>query len=130
MIQKIRTAKLPGNCLYSALKLPEKYFAFLLFPLDFTLILAYNKSIKRGETQGGKNNDEEYDERDPEENQQRCHEHEHHHDVATGCGQRIELLRKTVLNIIRRREQTAGCLPTSDWEKVADWNPATGMIEQ
>ena len=24
MIQKIRTAKLPGNCLYSALKLPEK----------------------------------------------------------------------------------------------------------
>ena len=38
--------------------------------LDITLILAYNKSIKRGETQGGKNNDEEYDERDPEENQQ------------------------------------------------------------
>lgn len=24
MIQKIRTAKLPGNCPYSALKLPEK----------------------------------------------------------------------------------------------------------
>ena len=24
MIQKIRAAKLPGNCLYSALKLPEK----------------------------------------------------------------------------------------------------------
>ena len=24
MIQKIRTAKLPGNCLYSALKLPKK----------------------------------------------------------------------------------------------------------
>ena len=34
------------------------------------------------------------------------------------------------VNGIRRREQTAGCLPTSDWEKVADWNPATGMIEQ
>lgn len=32
--------------------------------------------------------------------------------------------------IIRRREQDAGYLPTSDWEKVADWNPATGMIEQ
>nr|DAL03390.1 MAG TPA: ubiquitin thioesterase [Caudoviricetes sp.] len=29
MIQKIRTAKLPGNCLYSAFKLPEKYFGFL-----------------------------------------------------------------------------------------------------
>lgn len=26
MIQKIQTAKLPGNCLYSALKLPRKYF--------------------------------------------------------------------------------------------------------
>ena len=24
MIQKIRTAKLPGNCLYSALKLPKE----------------------------------------------------------------------------------------------------------
>jgi hypothetical protein len=86
MIQKNRTAKLPGNCLYSALKLPlncpqtalklpsncpENIWDFSLFPLDFTLILAYNKSIKRGETQGGKNNDEEYDERDPEENQQR-----------------------------------------------------------
>ena len=32
--------------------------------------------------------------------------------------------------IIRRREQASGRLPTSDWEKVADWNPATGMIEQ
>lgn len=32
--------------------------------------------------------------------------------------------------IIRRREQTSWRLPTSDWEKVADWNPATGMIEQ
>ena len=35
-----------------------------------------------------------------------------------------------VNGIIRRREQTAGCLPTSDWEKVAAWTPATGMIEQ
>lgn len=35
-----------------------------------------------------------------------------------------------VNGIIRRREQTVGCLPASDWEKVADWNPATGMIEQ
>lgn len=35
-----------------------------------------------------------------------------------------------VNGIIRRREQDAGSLPTSDWEKVADWDPATGMIEQ
>ena len=32
--------------------------------------------------------------------------------------------------IIRRREQTIGRLPTSDWECVADWNPMTGMIER
>nr|DAI43630.1 MAG TPA: hypothetical protein [Caudoviricetes sp.]DAL58024.1 MAG TPA_asm: hypothetical protein [Caudoviricetes sp.] len=31
MIQKIRAAKLPGNCLYSALKLPKKYFVFFAF---------------------------------------------------------------------------------------------------
>nr|DAH56570.1 MAG TPA: hypothetical protein [Caudoviricetes sp.] len=32
MIQKIRTVKLPGNCLYFALKLPKKYLGFFAFP--------------------------------------------------------------------------------------------------
>lgn len=32
--------------------------------------------------------------------------------------------------MIRRREQTIGNLPTSDWERVGSWNPATGMIER
>lgn len=31
--------------------------------------------------------------------------------------------------MIRRREQTIGRLPTSDWECVAAWNPVSGMIE-
>ena len=30
--------------------------------------------------------------------------------------------------IIRRREQQCGYLPTSDWEKVADWNPAEWKV--
>nr|DAF81431.1 MAG TPA: hypothetical protein [Caudoviricetes sp.] len=31
MVAKNRAAKLPGNCLYSALKLPKKYFDFFAF---------------------------------------------------------------------------------------------------
>lgn len=32
--------------------------------------------------------------------------------------------------IIRRREQQPGCTPTSDWERVARWNPLTGEITE
>lgn len=32
--------------------------------------------------------------------------------------------------IIRRREQQPGCTPTSDWERVASWNPLTGEITE
>ena len=31
--------------------------------------------------------------------------------------------------MIRRREQEAGYLPTSDWELVANWNPAANAFE-
>lgn len=30
--------------------------------------------------------------------------------------------------MIRRREQCPGYTPTSDWERVGDWNPATGKV--
>lgn len=32
--------------------------------------------------------------------------------------------------IIRRREQAAGCLPTSGWELVAHWDPMTLEITE
>ena len=31
--------------------------------------------------------------------------------------------------MIRRREQKAGQLPTSDWERVGTWDPSTWQIE-
>ena len=36
----------------------------------------------------------------------------------------------TMSGFIRRREQKAGYTPTSDWERVCDWNLATWQIEQ
>lgn len=31
--------------------------------------------------------------------------------------------------IIRRREQRCGYLPTSDWERIGSWKPATWTLE-
>lgn len=101
----------------------KKFFLiFLQNPLDITPILGYNEHvIKRGT---------------PHREEIKMKKN-----TMTAISKRIRSgetrfslgaywYEADVNGIIRRREQQPGCTPTSDWERVARWNPLTGEITE